>query len=133
MKILQLFERVWKTCPAVSALDRNIGYLERGFTVTRLMRDHLEADEWLAKFIDGKHIEEQVRVMFDVILAREPTPDEISWNTYWIKFYENKTIPTERHILGSREHLEMFRMHNIVPGCGRPEINCTWIRKQSLL
>ncbi len=132
MKILQLFERVWKTCPAVSALDRNIGYLERGYTISRLMRDHLEGDEWLARFIDGKSSEEQVVEMFDAILAREPTPQEISWHTYWIKFYDNKTIPTERNILGSQEHYERFRAHNIVPGCGRAEINCTWIRKRNL-
>jgi diadenosine tetraphosphatase ApaH/serine/threonine PP2A family protein phosphatase len=93
------------------------------------MREHLEGDEWQERFMNGKSNEEQVRSLYDAILARDPIPDEISFNAGYIGLYHGD-IPTERHILESLEYLQRFRLYNIVPGCGRPAINCTWIRKR---
>jgi len=126
VKILQMFERVWSQCPVVSALDRNIGYLERGWDVARVMREHVRGNQWPQKYIDGKSSDQKVPPLYDVYLARNPSAAEISQNSGLISM-TNDYKTAENSIADSPESFDRFRKYNIVPGCGRAGVNCTQI------
>jgi len=121
-----MFERVWNQCPAVSALDRNIGYLERGWDVDRVMREHVRGDYWPVKYIFGKDVNSQIPPLYDVYLARNPTPAEVAAGASTIVTLKDWKI-AEDQIASSPESFTRFRNPNLVPGCGRDGIDCTWI------
>lgn len=123
MKVLQIFERVWSVCPAVTALDRNIGYLETATGVYRIMQTHIEGERWERKFLRDKTTEEKLKILYDRILAREPTPEELA-TMGWI---------AAEHLVEGMEYYIKFRQYETVPGCGREGMNCSWMRKYSEL
>lgn len=126
VKILQMYERVWNQCPVVSALDRNIGYLERGWDVNRVMREHVRGDYWPVKYIYGKDSAGQIPPLYDVYLARNATRDEINSGSQTTAMFNDYKI-VEDQIANSPESFSKYRFNNIVPGCGRDGIDCTWI------
>lgn len=129
MKITQLFERVWNQCPTVAALDQNIGNLERGWDIARVMREHVRGEEWERRFIDGKNSDKQVVPLYDVYLARNVSRNELFIESSVIAVTKDyRTVEAE--LAGSPEFFNRFKKSNIVPGCGRDNIDCTWMRKQ---
>ncbi len=132
MKINQLFERVWSQCPTVTALDQNIGFLERGWDITRIMREQVRGEEWQRRFIDGKNSEKQIAPLYDVYLARNASQSELFMESSLIAVTKDYRS-VESDLAASSEFFNRFRKFNIVPGCGRDNIDCTWMRKQFFL
>lgn len=133
MKILQIFERVWKACPTQKALDENIGLLERNSDIFSVIQHNIQMDEWQRRFISGKSKTELMNNFFIAVLAREPKPDEI----YFLNNMKSIiSSDSKKHGLIEKritaEFKDRFHQQNIVPGCDKAaEVNCTWMRKRN--
>jgi len=124
VRILQMFERVWEQCPTMPALDRNIGYMERGYHVLMVIREHARGILWERKYITGKTREQQVKTLYDVYLNRQPTKDEKDEYVQLLRSGKDYRWP-ENDIVWSPEFYNRYWRYNVVPGCGRGGLNCT--------
>lgn len=105
--------------------------MERGYGAVQLLREHVRGLPWQKRFITGKPYDQQVKTLYDVYLNRKPSKDEREEYAQLIQGGKDYRWP-ENDIVLSPEFYNKVWKNDIVPGCGRKDVNCTWMRKHSI-
>lgn len=108
------YRQVLKRSADAAGLDHYLKQLHSGSICVRdIVRDLMHSDEWEARFIAGRAVEETVLALYDCVLAR--APDTEGWNQLTAWEPRNTWASVIDSMIDGVEYTERFG-DDLVPG-----------------